>query len=418
MTSRERVRFVLAGKKPDRIPNGLGATINTGMHLLTYQRLARLCGVEDHAPRMMSFEANALPSIPFLRAVQADMVSLGIKITPARFWGPQSDGDWKEERLWGHGVRIPRQWTLSTDAGGNSWIDGFRWDPIVFNVPLPRAGCRLLCPSGGRYFDPVALPGSPENADPTPDDYHPPRDFPDEMLRGLEESARWLHENTPYSIVCDEMINDLQLTPGGQERWWMRMLSEPQTVHDFLDKACEAGLSQLRLVDQAVGKYADMHLVAHDFGDLRGVMMGPGLWREIYKPHFAKLFGEWRRISRMKVAMHSCGSIAEILDDLVDCGLQVINPVQISAANMDPGRLKERYAGRLVFYGGSYDAVACPVDTPAEAVHDFVSRNIRTLSRGGGYIFAGVHNIQPNVSDAHLRAILDAFKESRDEAEP
>lgn len=358
------------------------------------------------------------PSIRFLRAIEADMVSLGIKITPARFWGTDSASDWKEALLWGRTVRLPAQWDLSTDPAGNSWIDGFRWDSLTFNVPLHKAGCRLLCPPGGLYFDAVPLEGSSPASDPNPDDYHPPMDIPDEILRGMEESARWLQENTPYSIVCDEMINDFQLTPGGQERWWMRMLSAPQTVHEFLDKACNAALSQLRLVDQAVGRYADMHVIAHDFGDLRGVTMGPDLWREIYKPHFRRLFGGWRRITRMKIAMHSCGSLADILDDLVECGLEVLNPVQVSAAGMDPAALKDRFAGRLVFYGGSYDAVAFPVDTSPEIVREGVARNIRVLSRGGGYIFSGVHNIQANVPDAHLGAILDAFKDCRDAVEP
>jgi len=418
MTPRERVRAVLDGKRADRIPNGLGATINTGMHLLAYKRLARICDVEDTAPRMMSFEADAIPSLPFLRAVEADMVSLGIKITPARFWGPGAEAQWKEATLWGTRVRLPTQWDLSTDAAGDSWIDGFQWDSLGFNVPLQKAGCRLLCPRGGVHFDPVALPDSPPPEDASPDDYHPPTDFPDEMLRSIEESARWLYENTPYSIVCDEMINDFQLTPGGQELWWMRMLTAPREVHEFLDKACEAALCQLRLVDQAVGKYADMHLIAHDFGDLRGVTMGPDLWREIFKPHFRKLFGEWQRITRMKVSMHCCGSISAILDDLVECGLQVLNPVQVSAANMDPSALKERYAGKLVFYGGSFDAVALPVNTPASEVRAATARNIRALSRGGGYIFAAVHNIQANVPDSHLKAIVEAFRDCRDDIEP
>jgi uroporphyrinogen decarboxylase len=279
--------------------------------------------------------------------------------------------------------------------------------------------CRLKCPQGTYYFDAVApgdaLHGSPDDVNFTPDRYRPPTDYPDEWLRSLEESARWLYENTEYSVVCDEMINDLQVAPGGLDRWWMRLVTEPSVAHEFLGKACEAGLRQLRLVEQAVGSYADMNMIAHDFGDLRGVSIGPELWREIYKPHYRRLFEGWRRITKMKIGMHSCGSIVDILEDLVECGLQVINPVQLSARGMDPRELKRRFGTRLVFYGGSYDAVAIPPETPPDEVYRTVQENIRTLGRGGGYLFAGVHNIQWNGPDSHLRAILAAFRDCRDE---
>lgn len=397
MTSRERVRRVLAGGVPDRIPNGLGATLNTGLHVLAYDRLREMLGLCSGPARIMSFEANALFDWPMSECLEVDMVSLGLKINPARFWGPGHEADWKLVGLWGGQYLSPREWEIIEDTDGTTWIDGFRWDPFTFNVPLEHPGCRLKCPAGGQYFDPVPLAGIEPPPNPSPRDYRPPRGYTDERLRQLEESARWLYENTQYAVVCDEMINDFQLTPGGLENWWTRLITEPQVAHEFLDMACEAALSQLRLLDQAVGRYTEMLMIAQDFGDLRGVTIGPELWREIYKPHFHRLFQEWRRITQMKVSLHSCGSIVDILGDLADCGLQVINPVQVSARGMEPAALKERYGGGIVFYGGSYDAVSNPVDTPAEVVYDRVRANIAALSESGGYIFAGVHNIQGNV---------------------
>jgi uroporphyrinogen decarboxylase len=209
------------------------------------------------------------------------------------------------------------------------------------------------------------------------------------------------------------MINDFQLAPGGLDGWWMKMATEPNTVHRFLEKAGEAAVSQLKLVDDAVGKYADLLMIAQDFGDLRGVTIGPDLWRRIFKPHFKALFSEWHRISRMKIGMHSCGAISEILEDLIECGLDVINPVQVSARGMEPESLSRRFGGRIVFYGGSYDAVVNDPATPPEVVRRRVADNIRTFARTGRYIFCGVHNIQWNVPDSHLEAVLRAFEESR-----
>ena len=404
---------MLAGGVPDRIPNGLGATINTGMHLLAYEKLKSLLGVDAGPTRIMSFEMNALFDLEAIEALEGDMIILGLKINPARFYLPGSESDWKPVRLWDREFLLPVQWDVQRDPDGTTWIDGFRWDAVDWNVPLDRPGCRLKCPPGGFYFDPVPLPGQVPLSDPTPDQYHPPYGYSDEWLRQLEESARWLFQNTEYSIVCGEMINDFQLAPGGLDSWWMRLVMEPQAVHEFLAKACEAAVSQLRLLDQAVGSYADMLMIAQDFGDLRGVQIGPELWREIYKPHFRRLFEEWHRITDMKASMHSCGSIVDILPDLAECGLEVINPVQVSARGMEPERLKQMVGDRLIFYGGSYDAVAVPVDTPAEAVYEQVRKNIQALSRDGGYLFAGVHNLQGNLPPEHLEALLRAYRDCR-----
>ncbi len=262
--------------------------------------------------------------------------------------------------------------------------------------------------SGGIYFDSV-FP-SLESLD--PNDFNPSGDIPDERLRDLEESARWLHDNTQYSIVCGEMVQDFQLKPGGTLNWWMTLASEPQIAHEFLNKACEAGISQFRLLDQAVGKYADIAMICDDMGDCRGVTVGPELWRDIYKPHYRRLFSEWHKSSRMKICLHSCGSIRDILDDLIECGADVINPVQISAKGMDPSELKKNYGDRVIFYGGAYDAVLCPKDMPAERVYEAVRRNIEIFSENGGFLFAGVHNIPGDIARDHLEAVVSAYRDS------
>jgi uroporphyrinogen decarboxylase len=115
----------------------------------------------------------------------------------------------------------------------------------------------------------------------------------------------------------------------------------------------------------------------------------------------------------MKSSMHSCGSIVDILPDLIECGLDIINPVQVSARGMNPEILKKEFGDKIIFYGGSFDAVSLPVSTSPESVYEQVKRNIEILSRGGGYIFSGVHNIQGNVPGSHLKAILEAFRDVR-----
>ena len=115
----------------------------------------------------------------------------------------------------------------------------------------------------------------------------------------------------------------------------------------------------------------------------------------------------------MKVNLHSCGSIVDILGDLIDAGVDVINPVQTSSRGMEPENLKRLYGDRVVFYGGAYDAVSTPPSLAPEEVYAQVKGNIEVLSKNGGYIFAGVHNTPADTPETHLRAILQAYQDAR-----
>ena len=406
LTSRERIRHLLAGEPLDRIPNGLGGCETAGLHLLAHDHLQALLGVPKTTPtRMSSFMTTALVEPPMLDAFGGDLILMSTKLCPAQLWGQGHAAQWTTTRFWGETYRVARDWTFESRPDGSIYWADHDWH----------------CPSGGIYFDPMPRPTTTAGWNlsdaPTPDQYAPLHDIPDERLRQLEESARWLYENTPYAIVCGEEITDLQYKPGGSQAWWMRLASEPQVAHEFLAKAVDAALDQIVLLDQAVGQYADMMQLADDIGDVRGVTIGPDLWREIYKPHYRALYQGWHERTRMKVSMHGCGATYDVLGDLVECGVDVYNPVQISAQGMAPERLKAAYGDRLIFYGGCFDAVQTPPSTSADEVYETVKRNLRILSKGGGYLFSGVHNVPGDTPVSHLEAILRAYQDCRDDPE-
>jgi uroporphyrinogen decarboxylase len=190
------------------------------------------------------------------------------------------------------------------------------------------------------------------------------------------------------------------------------MMEEPEIMKAFLEKCVDAGLKQIALLQQAVGKYVDILSIAHDFGDNRGVTIGDGLWREIYKPYYQKLFRGWREISTMKVNLHSCGSISSILPDLIECGVEIINPVQTSASNMSATSLKKRFGKDVIFWGGAYDAQLLHATASYDEVYRAVCENIRILGEGGNFIFAGVHNLPADVPEHHLKAMMDAYRDT------
>jgi uroporphyrinogen decarboxylase len=177
----------------------------------------------------------------------------------------------------------------------------------------------------------------------------------------------------------------------------------------------DAALAQLRQLHDAVGAYCCMLGIADDMGDKRGITIGPQRWRSVYKPHYKRLFDGWHRITNMKINLHTCGSMFEILEDLVECGVDLYNPVQVSAEGMDPAGLKQRFGDRLIFYGGAFDAAGIPPSASAETAYEAAKANIRALSRGGGYLFAGVHNLPGNLPEAHLQALMTAYRDCRDE---
>ena len=399
MNGRERIQAFLNGGRVDRIPNGLGGCETAGLHAAAYHRLKNQLGITDCTNRFYTFMCNAVFEPAVLQAIHGDMVIANSSMCPADMWGPGSEEQWKELNIWGFPSQVPGDWQFRRDADGSWW-----W------------GERMKCPPGGYYFDvPPAIAAkelSLTDPNPSPDSFHPSHEIDEERLKRAERGAKWLYQNTDYSVVCGESIHDLQMRPGGTENWWIRMISEPSAVHDFLDKMVDAALSQLEQLDHAVGKYCDTLLIADDMGNSRGVSIGPDLWREIFKPHYKRLFQGWHEKTHMKVIMHNCGAIVEILEDLIECGVDIINPVQISGEGMNPAELKRRFGGRIIFYGGAYDAILMAGEKSEDRVYEAVKKHIEILSAGGGYLFAGVHNLPADMPDSHLRAMLSAYEDS------
>lgn len=396
MNSRERVRAVLKHDLPDRVPNGLGACETAGMHMLAYERLQKVLGCDQVAPRLDSFMFNAVFEEPVIRAMDGDIILLDSpRMNKNRI---REKGEWKAQKLWGRTFQVPVD-EVFTEVGDGS----IRWD-----------NRNKMCPKGGFYFS--FTEASDLNAEcmiPDPEEYKPQTELPEHILRSMEEQAKRLYEETEWSLCLGETIHDLQVAPGGLVNTMILMLEEPEIMHALLEKSVDAALANLKQLDQAVGKYVDMVTIAHDFGDNRCVTIGEGLWREIYKPHYKRLFEGWHEITNMKINLHSCGSIYAIMDDLIECGVDVINPVQTSAANMSAELLKSTFGDRVIFYGGAYDAQLLKPAMSYDEVYHAVYNNIKIFGKGGNYIFAGVHNLPADMPEHHVKAMMDAYFDAR-----
>lgn len=393
MTSRERIGKLLRGEPTDRIPNGLMGCETASVHMLAYDKLKKLFGVKNKRNRLFSFMFNAVPEIEFLEKAGCDIIPLSTKLSPAPFW-KDIEKNWKDESLFGITVQVPNSYHFRHNADGST-----DWTDVGWH-----------CPAGGLYFDEVPKEDDTDLDEITPDGFDPPKHLPEEYLRSLEEQAKFLYETTDFAISIGETIFDLQVAPGGYVNHFMYMALYPERMKEFLAKSLEAAKSNLIEVDQAVGKYCQIMGIAHDFGNNNDVMIGPQMWREIYKPFYKELFGFWHAHTGMKVNLHSCGSLHSILPDLIEAGVDILNPVQLCAKGMDSKTLSEEFGDRIIFYGGGFDSVACVGKTP-EQVYENCRKDIERLSSKGKYIFAGVHNIPGDFSPESYEAMFRAYRD-------
>ena len=401
MNSRERVRAVLEHRLPDRVPNGLGGCETAGLHVVAYDKLQSVLGCEAVPPRVDTFMTNAVFEEPVIRAMEGDIILLDSpNMCPAGLHGERGER-WREQIVWGRTLRVPASELFEELPDGSTvW---------------KHRGREYLCPKGTFYFDKaVATDLFAEFEVPDPDDFHPCDTVDEEKLRSLERAAKRLYEETDLCICVGESIRDLQYAPGGMVGSMMLMLEEPDVMRALLDKCADAALRHIEQLEQAVGKYADILSIAHDFGDNRGVTIGAPLWRKIYKPAYQKLFDGWHKRTDMKINLHSCGGIRDIMGDLIECGVDLLNPVQTSAAGMEPTGLKADFGKDVIFWGGAYDAQLIPNGADYDEVYRTVCRNMEILKAGGNFIFAGVHNLPADLPEHHIRAMLDAYRDTRD----
>ena len=407
MTSRERVQKAVNFQVPDRVPVDLGGMKATGIAATAYARLKELLGLGGPTrvldPRFMiaaveeqvlrRFHADVLP---------VDLSGIASAVRPDRDWVPRAAFD-------GTPLLFPPGTAIRQDADG-SWIMlDARGEDTAFRMP-----------KGGYYFDDTSF-NRGGRIDPAK--FRPQSDIPDEALRLLADYTAGLHRDTEYALlgwgfgVCFlglSLITDRSsnVTQGRPDEWMMMLLTEKETCHQLMDRSVDAAISCLKLASQAVGdRCFAWGIASDDSGTQRGEFISPELWAEMIKPHYARLCGWIHRHTKMKTFFHCCGSIPGLIPHLIEAGVDILNPVQTSAAGMDPAVLKSRFGGRIVFWGGGCDTQSVLPSASPEEVREQVRERMRIFKPGGGYVFNQVHNIQANVPAENIQAMLEAAYE-------
>ena len=232
--------------------------------------------------------------------------------------------------------------------------------------------------------------------------------FDEGRVAGLQDYARKFREDTDFAVVGD-LVNTGFFEPS----WYVRGL--PQFMEDLvlrpdfavalMQKVCELQMQRFTPYLAAVGKYLDVVVVGDDLATQRSTFISPRLYRKLVKPIQQKYFKFIKEKTDAKLFYHSCGNVVPLLDDLIEIGIDALNPVQVSADGMDIVQLKERFGQRVTFWGGIDTARILPHGSP-EAVREAVRKTVEVLGAGGGYILAAVHNVQDDVPAANLLAMM------------
>jgi len=376
--SRERVLTTLAHREPDRVPFDLGATRSSGIHVAAYRSLRVALGLPAVEPEVPDFAQQ-------LARVGRDVLDrLGID---AKGVFPRPGSAW--ERV------------LVDDGEYLSFRDEFG-----IGRRMPKAG--------GLYFDAWAHPlaGEIDESDvdryPWPDPGDPARyeGMADEARRIVEEEGRAV-----YVVPICTGLTEVYFRLRGFEDGYMDLVANPALAARIMDRILEIKLVYWERVLAELGDWIDVAGESEDLGGQHGLLFSPAVYRRLVKPRQAELFGLIHARSRARVSLHSCGAIRDLIPDLIEVGVDVLNPVQVSAAGMDSAELKREFGADLTFWGGGVDTQRVLGSGTPREVRDEVRRRIEDLKPGGGFVFATVHNVQADVPAANLVAMWEALRE-------
>ncbi len=392
MKPRERVLAAIAHVEPDRVPVDLGGMRSTGIGALAYAQLKRHLGIEEGDIYVFDpGQQLAYVEEPVLRWAGADVIPLDLGLLKG--WQPWRLPDGTVAKLRG-------DFALEPDGRGG-------WYHV-------RGGRKVAyMPASSYYFDSIYHPLAEASSLAEVERYQL-EDMSDEDLRLLEREAKRLYEETDYAIMGG--FGGAFLEGGQGLRGWDQFLVDiainRPLAEAILDKILEHNIRNVRRYLEAVGRYIQLIQVGGDLGTQGGPQIRPEWYYELLQPREKAFWSEIHRQSDCKVFLHSCGSIYELIPGIIDAGCDVLNPVQTSARNMEPERLKREFGGKITFWGGGCETqTVLPFGTRDE-VYAHVSERMRIFKPGGGFVFCQVHNIQPGTPPENIEAMYRAVHDN------
>lgn len=369
MTHRERLLAALNHQETDRVPMDLGATRVTSITVPVYERLKRHFGVERKNVIIDKMQQVVLVDEEILQTLDIDTRGVFPKAPDRSRDIILPDGRWQDE--WGV---IRRK------------------------------------PPGGHYYDLDVSPFAGQSTIKGIEEYPWPDPDDPGRSRGLREYALKLRQETDYGIVGHVQSGWIHTSQymRGFEVWFTDLIERPDFIVSFMERIRDLTLRMAGHFLDAAGDLIDVVAVGDDIAHQNGPMVSPKMYRELIWPLQKVQFKFLREHTHAKIFYHTCGSVYQIIPDIIDLGVDILNPIQVSAKDMgDTRRLKAEFGDRLCFWGGIDTFRVMPHGTVNDVKAE-VRRRIGDLSVGGGYVLNAVHNIQPDVPVENIIAMYEA----------
>jgi len=378
MNSRERVLTSLSHREPDHVPLDIGGSDVTGIHRDAYKRLACYFGLSETTTICEIVQQVALPEESLLQ-------NFGVDTRPVFPNGPDN---------WQLVLNHSERYQTFTDEWGVEWA-------------MPK--------ENGLYFDMIAHPMAKFTQVADISRYQPPDPSNPGRFTGLREKLEHVIAATQAAIVIMPPyggIFESGFWLRGYKQFLLDLGGNPKIAEAILDMTLQFRLTYWEKALEAVGDLIDVVVEYDDLGSNTSLLISPQMYRKYLKPRHKELFAFIKSHSHAHMFLHSCGAVYPLIPDFIDAGVDILNPIQVSATNMGDGKkLKQEYGKDLTFWGGGVNTQSILPRGSAQDIKEEVRRRIGDLAPGGGYIFAAVHNIQPDVPPESIIAMLEAWKE-------
>jgi uroporphyrinogen decarboxylase len=398
MNRRERVLTALKHREPDRIPIDLGGMDSTGITAIAYNKLKKHLGISNGKTQIYDpFQQVVKVELEVLEKIGADVLPL---ILEPRKWKPSTLPD-------GSACEIPEKWNPEAQKDGSTAVrdengtitarmpkDGFYFEPV--NPPLAGANTVKDIEKNMKYIESFDSPS-----------------YCDEGFEDLGKRAKHICENTDYAVMGNFAVHIFaagQLLRGF-EQFMMDLVINPEIAECIMENLARTFIERFDRYNRAAGGYTQIISVNDDLGQQESLQISPELYRRMVKPYHKMLYRHIKDSSKAFLFLHSDGSVYDIIGDLIETGVDILNPVQFNCRNMDLKKLKKEFGRDIVFWGGSCDTQkVLPSATPAE-VKKHAKECVSILAPGGGFVFNQLHNIQPDVPPENIMAMYEAVRE-------
>jgi len=378
VNSRERLLAAINHKEPDRVPFDLGGTVVTSIHVKAYQALREYLG------------------LPSLQPVFSDVIQQVVRV----------DDDVMERlgvdvRNVSYQARVTARSAVQ-DRGNYTCL----YDELKVGWQMPK--------DGGWYYDmfdnPLAGPVTEADVEgfAWPDPLAPSR------FTGLRDAAHRAIAEEQRAVVVGSIsagIMEVASRLRGFQDYFVDFAANPKLLGRIMDRVLEMQLAYWGRIFEILGDDVDVVQSADDIAGQHSLLISPRSYRAMVKPRHKELFDFIHAHSKAKIFFHSCGAIRPLIPDLIEIGLDILNPVQVSAAGMDTTALKREFGKDLTFWGGGVDTQQVLGSGTPHQVREEVRRRLEDLMPGGGFVFAAVHNIQGNVPPQNIMAMWETLQE-------